>query len=297
MPNIYIRTGPFDDAPESQRSFGDASDPWAAFPDAPPQAPAYASDPWAAFPDWPPAQAQFGDINPFAGSPDTPWSLPTSPLPSNAPWSVNELPPTGALFAAPKSFGQAAPQLAGDPWAAFPDWPPAQALANGSDPWAMFPDWPPTQMPRESSFVNGLLAPDALPSAPTSQAASNLWAAFSDVPPHFAGPEMDRDPWAEFPDWPPNFTAPSNANSPRAVLPARSLTRYARAAGPFTPVQKPNNIQSSGSRGDNMSHCLPSYVLCQEYHGSGPLISGKHCGDCLNMCRLNGYWPSQYCPL
>jgi hypothetical protein len=176
--------------------------PWAAIPDAPPPAQAYASDPWAAFPDWPPAQAQFGDINPFAGSPDTPWSLPTSPLPSNAPWSVNELPPTGALFAAPKSFGQSAPQLAGDPWAAFPDWPPAQVRATGSDPWAMFLDWPPTQMPRESSFVNGLLALDALPSAPTSQAASDPWAMFSDWPPTQTQQAGGADPFATFPDVP-----------------------------------------------------------------------------------------------
>ncbi len=165
MPNIYVRTGPFDDAPQPQGSSGDASDPWAAFPDAPPQSPAYASDPWAAFPDapsrfsapaisgdpwaaypdWPPAQAEFGDFNPFAGSPDTPWSLPTSPLPSNAPWSVNEIPPMGALYSAPKSFGSVAPlQTNSDPWAAFPDAPP-QTPTYASDPWAAFPDWPPAQ--------------------------------------------------------------------------------------------------------------------------------------------------------
>src|SRR5712691_1230784 len=82
-----------------------------------------ANDPWTAFPDWPPAQAQFGDISPFAGSPDTPWSVPTSPLPRNAPWPLNEVSPMGALFSAPRSFGNFASQPAGDPWAAFPDWP------------------------------------------------------------------------------------------------------------------------------------------------------------------------------
>jgi hypothetical protein len=33
----------------------------------------------------------------------------------------------GSLFAAPRSFGDFASQPADNPWAAFPDWPPAQA--------------------------------------------------------------------------------------------------------------------------------------------------------------------------
>jgi hypothetical protein len=180
MSNIYVRTGPFDDASQSQGSLSDASDPWAAFPDVPsaaanmadpwaefpdepPQAPTYANDPWAAFPDappvqkalsdpfanfpgvgsplagmgnsgdpwaafpdWPPAQARFGNINPFAGSPATPWSLPASSLPGNAPWPVNEVPPVGALFSASRSFGDFASPPASDPWAVFPDWPPVR---------------------------------------------------------------------------------------------------------------------------------------------------------------------------
>src|SRR5436190_1132723 len=88
MPDIYVRTGPFD-TPPAQGSLGDGSDPWAAFPDAPPtdgnagdpwaafpdapttHTPTHGSDPWAAFPDWPPIQAQQGgDL--FAAFPDAP---------------------------------------------------------------------------------------------------------------------------------------------------------------------------------------------------------------------------------
>jgi hypothetical protein len=134
--------------------------------------------------------------------------------------------------------------------------------------------------------------------APQSQGSfgdvSDPWAAFPDVPSHFAAPGMSGDPWAAFPDWP---SATSNINNSGAALPASLLSRYAHSAGPFTSVPNQNNIQLSGSRSDNMSHCLPSYVLCQEYHGSGPMISGKHCGDCLDMCLRNDYWPRQYCPL
>src|SRR5438477_5377740 len=150
MPDIYVRTGPFD-APPAQGSLGDGSDPWAAFPDAPPtngnagdpwaafpdapttHTPTHGSDPWAAFPDWPPTQAQSGgDADLFTAYPDAHLRFFASQAPGNAPWSVNDLPPTGALLAAPTSFSAAAPRpAAGDPWAAFPDWPPIQAQQGG----------------------------------------------------------------------------------------------------------------------------------------------------------------------
>jgi hypothetical protein len=51
------------------------------------------------------------------------------------------------------------------------------------------------------------------------------------------------------------------------------------------------------TRSDNMGHCLPLYVKCQDLHGGRLLRNGKRCGDCYNMCNLNGYWPFWYCPL
>jgi hypothetical protein len=199
MPNIYIRTGPFDDEPQPQGSSGDASDPWAAFPDATPQAPAYASDPWAAFPDWPPAQAEFGDINPFAS------------LPGNTPWSVNEIPPMGALYSAPKSFGSSAPlQTNSDPWAAFPDAPP-QAPTYASDPWTAFPDRPPAQA--QVGDADLLAAyPDLHARFFALQAPGNARWSVNELPPASAFYSAPRsfgdfasqpagDPWAMFPDW------------------------------------------------------------------------------------------------
>ncbi len=63
----------------------------------------------------------------------------------------------------------------------------------------------------------------------------------------------------------------------------------------FTP--NPDVIQQSATRGQNMPHCLPLYVRCQDLHGNKSLLNGKRCGDCLNMCLLNGYWPFQFCPM
>lgn len=146
--------------------------------------------------------------------------------------------------------------------------PPAQSMpARNPDPWAAFPNWPPTQM------IESVKDPDALSRFYASQAGA--------------------------PDWSVTDLAPTDTlrTTPRSFSDEPSFSQYTSSPGPFTQVPKPNNIQLSGSRGDNMSHCLPSYVLCQEYHGSGPLISGKHCDDCHNMCLLNGYWPHQYCPL
>ncbi|HYB83300.1 MAG TPA: RHS repeat-associated core domain-containing protein [Mycobacterium sp.] len=63
----------------------------------------------------------------------------------------------------------------------------------------------------------------------------------------------------------------------------------------FTPI--PPSVQQCATRGDNMSHCLPLYVLCQKFHGTSLLINGKRCGDCHNMCLLDGIWPFHFCPL
>ena len=221
MPNIYIRTGPFDETPQPQGSFGKASDPWAAFPDAqpaaanmadpwaaypdwPPQAPTYANDPsaafpdatsrfsapamsddpWAAYPDWPPAQASQGiDADLWAAYPDLHARFFGLQAPGNAPWSINELPPMGALYAAPTSFGEAAPlQTNSDPWAAFPD-APSQAPAYANDPWAAFPDWPPAKAP---------LGIDA-----------DLWAAYPDLHARFFA-----------------LQAPANGSSGEGLLPS-----------------------------------------------------------------------------
>src|SRR5712691_853685 len=93
MPDIQVRTGPFDDQPPLLVPTGQ-DDVWSAFPDAPPLqanqgtgvnpfvafpiAPSRfgtdgnTGDPWAAFPDWPPTQAQPGSADPFAAFPDVP---------------------------------------------------------------------------------------------------------------------------------------------------------------------------------------------------------------------------------
>jgi|GEM_PF-5583846 hypothetical protein len=240
---------------------GNASDPWAAFPDTPlPPASAKGSspltvfsgnqpvlantsDPWAVFPDWPPAQAQLGDINPFAGLPNTPWSFPTSPAPNNAPWSANEMPPMGALYAAPSLFGQAAPLPAGgDPWAAFPDWPSAQApVSVDADLLAAYPDL-------HARFF-------------ASQAPGNAAWSVTDLPPtgslfsapksFGAPPQASSDPWAAFPDWPSTGTSAaanldaSVGNDPNNRLNLPASTAAASVAGgisrgtnaPYGPLQ------------------------------------------------------------
>src|ERR1700722_4315282 len=126
-------------------------------------------------------------------------------------------------------------------------------------------------------MIGTFYIPDERATSPLDQSApvgnANPSAAFPDTPSHFAAPGMSGDPWAEFPDWPPNFTATSNSDNPRTTSPAGSLPRYAHSAGPFTPVPNQNNIQPVGSRSDNMGHCLPLFVLCNDYHGNGPLIS------------------------
>jgi hypothetical protein len=55
---------------------------------------------------------------------------------------------------------------------------------------------------------------------------------------------------------------------------------------------------SAARRRDNMDHCVPLYVRCVGLHGNlQPLINGKRCMDCLDMCTTQGYWPFHYCPL
>jgi len=132
MPNIYIRTGPFDETPQPQGSFGKASDPWAAFPDAQPAA-ANMADPWAAYPDWPP----------------------------QAPTYAND--PSAAFPDATSRFS--APAMSDDPWAAYPDWPPAQASQGiDADLWAAYPDlharFFALQAPANGSSGEGLLPSD-----------------------------------------------------------------------------------------------------------------------------------------
>jgi hypothetical protein len=58
-----------------------------------------------------------------------------------------------------------------------------------------------------------------------------------------------------------------------------------------------NYTTPAQSRSDSMSYCVDGYVRCQDLHGSSMLRNGKRCGDCLNMCTLNGTWPSWYCPI
>jgi hypothetical protein len=90
------------------------------------------SDPWAEFSDWTPAQTQQGiDPDLLAAYPDLHSRFFASQAPGNAGWSATNLPPLGALVAAPSSFGAAAVQPTGGPWAAFPEQPPTQAQDHG----------------------------------------------------------------------------------------------------------------------------------------------------------------------
>ena len=62
------------------------------------------------------------------------------------------------------------------------------------------------------------------------------------------------------------------------------------------PTSKPPNKAQQCSRSDNMSMCLPLYTMCVGGNGNRRLLrGGKRCGDCFDICILDGYWPFQYC--
>jgi len=145
MPDISVRTRPFDDAPQPQGSYDDASDPWAAFPDwAPPTpapangsspftifsgnqpAPANIGDPWAAFSDWPPHPAAFqswpeATINPANAMPFNPAQASLN----NAFW------PAETTDSYPAVYSLQAPPPA--PMAGFPEPAPVGDLQMSRD--------------------------------------------------------------------------------------------------------------------------------------------------------------------
>jgi hypothetical protein len=84
---------------------------------------------------------------------------------------------------------------------------------------------------------------------------------------------------------------------PGAGLAGGNGQRALRDGAPLTPRPGSNNVLQSATRPENMPHCLPLYVLCQDLHGNKVMNEGKRCEDCHNMCLLNGYWPFWYCPL
>ncbi len=99
------------------------------------------------------------------------------------------------------------------------------------------------------------------------------------------------------------YTAPAEPHSAIRKKKTTLLVLPSPEIAPATQGDLPEGADSeretaAGSgRWRNMSHCLPLYEQCQELHGNKVLINGKRCENCFDMCTVNGYWPSQFCPL
>ena len=192
----------------------------------------------------------------------------------------------------------------------FPGAPPPQQRGSGVLDWlGMLGAAPPGPVPAPPSVGNfGWQSPPGV-QAQTSSPSTGRTFAPSPLPTQEFTPRHG-DIWTEMvntllPATTSGTQAPTAGNSQWQSLLSGADGLDASSAAPvptrtampqaFTPV--PNQIQQAASRGENMGHCLPLYVLCQDLHGNSLLRLGKRCGNCLDICLLDGFWPFHFCRL
>ncbi len=223
------------------------------------------------YPYWIPAEDEVAP--PASEDASDPWTALSGNAPAQTvrvPESVGPVPETDpgvlARFAALRPVGdpdvlarfwnsQPALWNTADPWAAYPDWPPTQALPGGADLLAAYPElhawFFASQAPGNAAWsVNDLPPTGTLFSAPSSFGGS-------------ASPQASSDPWAAFPDWPP-VEIQQQSRAADAAGTGGATNFYAAAGNDLNnPLNLPASVAAASVAGGNSSGTNAPYAPLQ----------------------------------